>query len=437
MLSLFDLPVAPVIKIFLDFFTIEDLRLLDIAMCSCIFRKAFHDVIQNPSFVVCDKMIGSLLIHEKLHWMLRRNIRVQSVCTFKELPIQSLCTYTCFECTEKVLMSSANSPQLHLLANKLVKLKYLDVRPEYDISGALFHRIPAAIFDILAQHCPRLEVLRTPLVTDLPDASILLLADCCPNLSSVWLQELTDLSFSALGMLAKSCSKLCEVDLSYSNVGDEHVSVLAKNAPNLTVLHLAETHVTDKGLVDLTKCCRRLTLLSLKDCAKISDVGVARIANSVFAATLARLYLTRCYEVSDVSMELLLRNCKELRTIALGYTQIADPTVLALSQNCVFLQRAILNNTRLSNIGVMALAENCKKLEFLSLSETEIDDSALLIHPFSALKEIHLSGCLNVSEDGVLAVLGNSPNLRAIGLYNVPGVNPADLAAEFANIEFL
>ncbi|KAH9090048.1 hypothetical protein Ae201684P_014803 [Aphanomyces euteiches] len=139
-------------------------------------------------------------------------------------------------------------------------------------------KITDATLVSLAQHCPRLEVVRLRWCSEITDAGIL--------------------------RLASHCSRLRVLDL--NNCGlltDQSIASLSQ-CPHLEWINLAWcVNITDCGLVDLAKVCRELKEVVLTFCSQLTDVALKALVDN--CRQLDRLHLNGCTGMSSAAVKAL------------------------------------------------------------------------------------------------------------------------------------
>ncbi|CAK4914385.1 unnamed protein product [Aphanomyces euteiches] len=139
-------------------------------------------------------------------------------------------------------------------------------------------KITDATLVSLAQHCPRLEVVRLRWCSEITDAGIL--------------------------RLASHCSRLRVLDL--NNCGlltDQSIASLTQ-CPHLEWINLAWcVNITDCGLVDLAKVCRELKEVVLTFCSQLTDVALKALVDN--CRQLDRLHLNGCTGMSSAAVKAL------------------------------------------------------------------------------------------------------------------------------------
>ncbi|XP_004287087.1 PREDICTED: F-box/LRR-repeat protein 4-like [Fragaria vesca subsp. vesca] len=142
----------------------------------------------------------------------------------------------------------------------------------------------------------------------------------------------------------------------------------------LTCLDLGHCRfVDDKGLVVIGDMCTSLRYLNLAK-SKISDFGLRLLANGRCSKTLRTLVLSQCCYITDLGLA-HLRNMQFLEVLDLDYCgeEVTDIGVIAAVSSNRSLKKLNLSLLRnVSDQSMVFLAENCPNLQFLDLSGTNV-----------------------------------------------------------------
>ena len=176
---------------------------------------------------------------------------------------------------------------------------------------------------------------------------------------------------------------------------------------------------------------KRLNLSAIAD--KISDGTVQPFMN---CKGIERLTLTNCSKLTDFGVAGLVDGNKKLQALDVTDLEaLTDRTLLVVAQNCAKLQG--LNVTNCSNItdeSLSQIAEHCRQLKRLKLNgvvkATDLSITAVARNCRSIL-EIDLAGCTAISSESVTALLTHMSHLRELRLAHCTEIN--DLA--FTNLQ--
>ena len=270
----------------------------------------------------------------------------------------------------------------------------------------------------IAQHLPKLELLRMSTAPLISDVGVVALAQNCAALKTLDLGD-TTITDAALSALANDCHKLQNLYVSgCSKISDTGVIALAQKSSALKTLDLGSTHVTDAGVSAVAKHCTNIEALYLSHVANgLTDVALRVIAQHL--PKLRLLHLSICSGISDSGVIELARNCHALKELDLSNTLVTDASVSAIASNCPMLENLNLADDDLRSLptggrvpslitdkSVIALARHCPRLRVLKLTGTAVTDVGLeALGICCSLENLTLDGCKDVSDAGVAALL--------------------------------
>ncbi|XP_004292780.1 PREDICTED: F-box/LRR-repeat protein 2-like [Fragaria vesca subsp. vesca] len=193
---------------------------------------------------------------------------------------------------------------------------------------------------------------------------------------------------------------------------------------NLTYLDLGLCRVVDNDAVEaIGRLCTRLSYLNLKY-AEISDNGLRLLAQGRCSKTLNTLVLAQCYDITDSGFCHLqnLQCLEELDLESCGYrTGVTDSGVIAaVSGN---RSRKKLNLGRLTNVSdqsIVFVAGNCPNLEILDLSGSYVTGAG--VRAFSGhrcLQSLDLRMCSEFRLSDIEHMVLGCQSLKSIVLSNM------------------
>ncbi|XP_060070166.1 protein AMN1 homolog [Ylistrum balloti] len=184
-------------------------------------------------------------------------------------------------------------------------------------------------------------------------------------------------------------------------VSDTNISKVLHE--KLKVLDLSECDVTDTGLQHLSKCpqLKKLDLNSAKvSRSNISTEGIINVAHT--CTQLQTVYLRRCINLTDEAVIALSTSCPQLRLLNIGGCHLlTDKSLLALGQNSHYLKSVNFSKTKVTDNGVIGLVMG-------SSSKT--------------LKEVHMDGCVNLTDEAVEGVLQFCPQICILLFHGCPKI---------------
>ena len=277
-----------------------------------------------------------------------------------------------------------------------------------------------------------------------------LLADLCansPNLHTLQLGGCYRVSDKGIASAVKALPRLRVLELSdCRNISAEALKSVAAVGATLESLYLKNcTQLDSEALLQLERL-QHLKRLSLSGCRGASDVIVEMVVGAC-GASLEELDLSHLPDsgfsaepvhcrIGDTSLQCIAAKCANLRILRLqNCDTITDLGVQALAAG-VCKQLTHLDFTRcksLSDDALEPLITNCRALSHLSLnaaSSVEFDAEtgesthgitdrslvALRKHAATRLRELDLSWCRGVTDDGLGHLVDHAYELEALSL---------------------
>ncbi|ESQ40042.1 hypothetical protein EUTSA_v10012898mg [Eutrema salsugineum] len=286
-----------------------------------------------------------------------------------------------------------------------------------------------------------LDLTSCPRVTDY--ALSVLACLCGPWLRSLDLSRSASFSAAGLLRLAVKCVNLVEIDLSNStDLSDAAAAVLAE-ATSLQRLKLGRCKLlTDMGIGCIAVGCRKLQLLCLKWCVGVGDLGVALLAvkckdirtldlsflpitgkclhDILRLQHLEELLLEGCFGVDDDSLRSLRHDCKSLKKLDASSCQnLSQRGLTSLLSGAGCLQR--LDLAHCSSVISLDFASSLKKVS--TLQSIRLDGCSVTCDGLKAignycnsLKEVSLSKCVSVTDEGLLSLVMKLKDLRKLDI---------------------
>ncbi|KPU74383.1 uncharacterized protein Dana_GF21540, isoform B [Drosophila ananassae] len=199
-------------------------------------------------------------------------------------------------------------------------------------------------------------------------------------------------------------------------------------------LHLSGNNSSniEDGFRVLARCCRRLEVLHLACCRWLTDdLLLPLLANN--KQRLVAVNLNECINITALSLQPIIVECKELRVLKLSKCQwLTTGAVDALT-----LHQSKLVEFDISYCG--AIGERCliiffrrlNNLTVLSLANTPSVTDQVLIQIGNYCRElehINLIGCAAISDYGVHALTQSCPLLQSLMVQRCPQVTERVLA---------
>jgi len=172
------------------------------------------------------------------------------------------------------------------------------------------------------------------------NAGIQAVATHCPNIVRINLCGCTLVGDAGVTALAERCTKLEALLLSGVLVSDAALAAVAAHTPLLHDLDLSCCRAApDPALPDL------LVLEGQPNLSRVTDAGLAALADGVCGATLKSVSLAFCSHVTGTGLSLLSRSCGNLMCVNLGDLPLVDEEGLtALAAHCAALSQVEVGN---------------------------------------------------------------------------------------------
>ncbi|KAM4837700.1 protein AMN1 homolog isoform X2 [Urocitellus parryii] len=191
------------------------------------------------------------------------------------------------------------------------------------------------------------------------------------------------------------------------SIKDRLINIMSLQG-QITDSNISEILHPDVQALDLRSCdISDAALLHLCKCKKLKKLNINSSEGERVSIT-SEAILKRCCNLTDEGVLALALNCRLLKIIDLGgCLSITDVSLHALGKNCPFLQSIDFSATQVSDNGVVALVSGlcAKKLE-----------------------EIHMAGCVNLTDEAVKAVLTYCPQIQILLFHGCPLIT--DLSRE-------
>lgn len=193
---------------------------------------------------------------------------------------------------------------------------------------------------------------------------------------------------------------------------------LALDGDNWQSVSLFDFRVAVQGQVveNLSeRCGDYLKRLTLKGCKSVSDASMKVFSRN--CRNLEEINLDDCKQLTDETCMSLASNCHKLAHLNIASCDVTDLSLEHISQGCKNLKHINISScNNITPVGIGILAESCTNLvSFISLAcaDSTINDISLqaLSSGCKKLKMINLNGCKAVTDIGVQALAENCHQL--------------------------
>ncbi|KAN0079696.1 hypothetical protein V8E54_004910 [Elaphomyces granulatus] len=293
----------------------------------------------------------------------------------------------------------------------------------------------------VARNCPRLQGLNITGCMKVTDDSLVTVSENCRQLKRLKLNSVIQVTDKSILSFAQNCPSILEIDLHDCKlVTSASVTSLLSTLRNLRELRLAHcVEIDDSAFLSLPQhlVFDSLRILDLTACENVKDDAAERIINA--SPRLRNLVLAKCKFITDNTVSAICKLGKNLHYVHLGHcSNITDSAVIQLAKSCNrirYIDLACCNH--LTDISVQQLA-NLPKLRRIGLVKCQsITDRSILAlarsrsHSpgISSLERVHLSYCINLTMEGIHALLNHCPRLTHLSLTGVTAFLREDLTA--------
>ncbi|XP_076106840.1 putative RNA-binding protein EEED8.10 isoform X2 [Mytilus galloprovincialis] len=232
--------------------------------------------------------------------------------------------------------------------------------------------------DVIAEHCPNLEVVDLSGMS-ITDISLRTLAQKCIKLKSICLQRCFHVSDKGLQWLFENCKQIENVNLQ----GNNNISgnCFQKIGDYCKVLNLSDcSKLTDTGVLKICRHCKQLRELSISNCQLLTDKSLEKISESL--TNIATIYIEKTF--ANVSRDGLIKIAKlsKLRDIHMSQNLVVNDDLLsAIAIGCPFLETLDISSCHrdVTGVGVKAL-DFCSSLTSLDISYLyKVDDESIQV----------------------------------------------------------
>ncbi|KAI9803646.1 MAG: SCF ubiquitin ligase complex subunit [Piccolia ochrophora] len=294
----------------------------------------------------------------------------------------------------------------------------------------------------VAKNCGRLQGLNITGCRQVTDRSLTDVAENCRSIKRLKLNDCSQVTDLSVVAFANKCRQMLEIDLhECKEIKDVSVTSLLAKGSHLRELRLAHCiQITDDAFLALPhdQVFESLRILDLTACEYLSDNAVVKIVNA--APRLRNLVLAKCKKVTDRAVMAITKLGKNLHYVHLGHcASISDAAVIELVKTCNRIRYIDLACChRLTDQSIMQLATlpklrriglvKCQAItdrSILALARARVGSNGLL--GTSSLERVHLSYCVQITLQGIHALLINCPRLTHLSLTGVQAFLREDL----------
>lgn len=257
---------------------------------------------------------------------------------------------------------------------------------------------------------------------DITDAGVSVISRYCLDLQEICLSECHDITNLGLRSLSMKCTQLQLIDFTNcSRLDDMSLRVVAASLERLRTLILSGCKkITDMGMREIAHCCTELVLLDLRNCERIGEFGnYALCAIGKHCRKLETLDMRGCH-VSDAGIRAIGRGCINLSEFHISHcAKVSGKALLELASKCKKLTTlSVIGCDKIANTDMCKIVCSCNQVEILDLSESQLSAKGIasitILCP--KLRELRMSKCTCVDDDGALAVTKGAADIQKLDI---------------------
>ena len=306
-----------------------------------------------------------ILLQIFLYLKLRELIMVSSVCQrWHRL---------CYDSRLWINLDLSQDMQIRKVNNKSVKyiLRRTTSIREINLSGRKCKRVGNHSLTYISRHCPQLKSLNVASRIKILDKGMKKIVQACPNLENINMEGCLRISNGSLIYIGKNCPSLRSINLGRCKlVQDFGLEALVKNCKNITTISLENCRqVTDEGLRIIADNCLLLKSINLKRMRRITNSGIREFLEKVPILELS-IGLMRMGGITDAAFYVISRQCPQLEMFEFEHfaRYEVDGCVLRLAEGCRRLTRLYLYRCYpLSDMTLMRITQICPRLTDIHL----------------------------------------------------------------------
>ena len=279
----------------------------------------------------------------------------------------------CYDSRLWVNLDLSQDMQIRKVNNKSVKyiLRRTTSIREINLSGRKCRRVGNNSLTYISRYCPQLKNLNVASRIKILDKGMKEIVQACPGLEYINVEGCMRISNGSLIYIGKNCPNLRSINLGRCKlVQDFGLEALVKNCKNITTISLENCHqVTDQGLEIIADNCLLLKSLNIKRMRRITNSGIREFLEKVPILELS-VGLMRTGGVTDAVLYVISRQCPQLEMLEFEHfaRYEVDGCVLRLAEGCKHLTRLYLYRCYpLSDMTLMRITQICPKLSDIHL----------------------------------------------------------------------
>lgn len=280
----------------------------------------------------------------------------------------------CYDSRLWVLLDLSQDMHIKKVDNKSVKyiLRRTTSIREINLSGRKCRKIGNRSLTYISRYCPQLKNLNLASRKTILDKGMKEIVQACPKLEHINMEGCTRISNGSLVYIGKNCPNLKSINLGRCKLVQDFglKALLGKNCKSITTISLESCHqVTDQGLRIIAENCVLLKCINLKRMRRITNSGVREFLEQVPILELS-VGLMRTCGMTDAIFYVISRQCPQLEMFEFEHfaRYEVDGCVLRLAEGCRSLTRLYLHRCYpLSDMTLMRITQICPRLSDIHL----------------------------------------------------------------------
>lgn len=367
-MSLLDIPTVILCEILANWLEIEELGMLDSALCEKHSRSTFLQAIGHSRFL-CMGNPNSKIDDYHLMWLFKRNVHLQSLCVSD--PDVNLLPSECrvFHRLDYLDIYYRNRLQLIMDACasnlKVIILRGCETMFVDALAAALrcsqLHTLDIAEFTKFIDR----KKLKRNQENSLLSADKIMCKGTLRNVICNW----PNLSLRHLHILLSTCTNITRLELNITALNDETIYSIIASCPNLTTLKLIRCQCTTTDGIAVIANLTSLQSLDLNGTNGVTNDAVCQIVSA--NPGLKYICVRFCGALTSVAVMKIATSCPDLLSLDVAYCPfIKDDAMLLVANKCRNLEDLqICGCEFITDTSMLRLANMCKKLTSINIKD--------------------------------------------------------------------
>ncbi|CAK8677403.1 unnamed protein product [Clavelina lepadiformis] len=278
--------------------------------------------------------------------------------------------------------------------------------------------VKAQILEEIRKNCKKIESLNLSGCSNVDDEAMKVVSKF-EHLQMLNISECSKVTDDGVNFIADMpCQILHFLSYEVQQFSDRSIVNLVTKQTKIEFLVLSGENLNDSSVIDACHCLANLKQFHIYDCENLTDRSIYALCGKV---RLDCLCLQRATNVSTLAVNHLFQEkpLVNLKNLSIGYTDaVVDDTVNAILSGCPYLERIELNFCcEVTDKSIDKLIKSCRKLEVVSLqglTNLKGDWLAEIDHYLPKLYRLSMSFCSGISEEKVKHLFLRKPDLELL-----------------------